>query len=171
MSKIEEIWKDIPNYEGLYQASTLGRIRSLTRTHLEKPIIRVASTDKDGYLKLVLVKNKQRKTFRVHRLVAETFIPNPENKPQVNHRDENPANNCVTNLEWMTPKENINYGTGIERRATPSRKRVRCIETGVIYSSITDAEIKTGISHAHLSLVCNKVNGNKTAHGYHWEFI
>ena len=151
--------------------SNLGNIKSLNYKHTNKEKLLSLSSDKDGYLKVHLVKNKSRKTYRVHRLVAEAFIPNPDNKPQVNHIDENPSNNEADNLEWMTAQENINYGTGIERRVRPSRKQVQCVETGEIYDSITDVCNKTGIPHSHISLICNKVNGNKTARGYHWKFI
>ena len=118
---MEEIWKDIPNFEGYYQASNLGRIRSVTRKAKVKilhndfrtikgQLISPAIT-KDGYLKVSLSKNHKRYYFKVHRLIAQTFIPNPHNYPVINHKDENKQNNCVNNLEWCSIKYNCNYGS------------------------------------------------------------
>ena len=101
---MEEIWKDIPGYEGLYQASNLGKIRSIYRY---KKILKQYKNY--GYLHVQLFKNKKQKYSRVHRLVAQTFIPNCENKPYVNHKDGNKQNNCVDNLEWCTAKENTHH--------------------------------------------------------------
>lgn len=100
---MEEIWKDIPNYEGLYQVSNLGRIRNAKT----KKIKNQRNTYKK-YLQVDLF-NKNQKTYRVHRLVAETFIPNPNNLPQVNHKDGNKQNNRVDNLEWITNYDNIQH--------------------------------------------------------------
>lgn len=97
-----ELWKDIPSYEGLYQASTMGRIRSLYTNKILKHEI-----SKNGYCKVTLCKNRVRKLCSVHRLVATTFLPNHNKKLQVNHKDGNKTNNCVDNLEWATSKENI----------------------------------------------------------------
>lgn len=109
----EEIWKDIPEYEGLYQVSNLGRIKSLPRKNnkriINKEIIKVFTKLPNGYLKVGLSKNGKTKYYFVHRLVAEVFIPNLENKPCVNHKDCNRKNNDVSNLEWVTHKENNSY--------------------------------------------------------------
>jgi DNA gyrase/topoisomerase IV subunit B len=107
---MKEIWKDIPGFENKYQASNLGRIKSLKDNHnkLRKKILFQAS-DQKGYLHVCLhIKNKG-KTYRVSRIIAKLFIPNPENKPQVNHKDGNKKNNNVANLEWNTGSENIKH--------------------------------------------------------------
>ena len=105
---MQEIWKDIKDYEGRYQVSNLGNVKSLKTNKL---LYCSKSGRTRKYLRVGLHKNKTRKMFSVHELVAKTFIPNPNNYPCINHKDENPSNNCVTNLCWCTYKENINYGT------------------------------------------------------------
>lgn len=108
----KEIWKDILGYEGLYQVSNFGRVKSFKfgKERILKP-----GTNKYGYLIVILCKNGKVKHFYVHRLVAEAFIPNPHNYPCVNHKDECKTNNNVTNLEFCTYTYNNNYGTKIER--------------------------------------------------------
>ena len=118
---MKEIWKDVPNYEGLYQVSNLGNVKSLDKyvnsgiknntSVKRKGQLLKQSLKKNGYLQVTLTHNNIRKYIGVHRLVAQTFIPNPNNLPVVNHKDENPLNNCVNNLEWCTQKYNCNYGT------------------------------------------------------------
>lgn len=107
---MEENWKDIEGYEGLYQVSNLGRVKRVTTGRVLK-----GCKDKDGYLRVDLCKNGKHKTHKIHRIVAQAFIPNPEHKPEVNHIDENKTNNMVSNLEWSTRKENCNHGTCHER--------------------------------------------------------
>lgn len=110
----QEIWKSIKGYEGLYEVSNLGRIKSLWygREKILKPY-----KNKDGYLQVILSKNGKVKNFRVHRLVAEAFIPNPMGLPEINHLDENKANNVINNIEWCDRNYNINYGSRTERMA------------------------------------------------------
>ena len=115
---IEE-WRPIEGYEGLYEVSNTGQVRSLDKydsmnRFLRGRILRLF-TDGLGYLRAQLYSNSKRKSFLVHRLVAQAFIPNPDNLPQVNHRDENPSNDNVDNLEWCDGKYNVNYGTRIDR--------------------------------------------------------
>ena len=101
-----EIWKDIKKFEGLYQVSNLGNVRSLKRNIILKPsIASYRKTKNDGYY----IVNLKSKPYYIHRLVAEAFISNSENKLQVNHIDGNKKNNCVDNLEWVTPSENLRH--------------------------------------------------------------
>lgn len=129
---MDEIWKDIVDYENLYQGSNLGRVRSVDRWvkdtngslrfyrgRILKPVI-----NGRGYLQVCLCKNGKVKKFTVHRLVAEAFLPNPDNLPEVNHKDENKLNNVVSNLEWCNSKYNNTYGTRIERVALKKKKTV-----------------------------------------------
>lgn len=106
-----EIWKDVDGFEGLYQISSYGKIKSLHYYGGDREKVLIPIKDKDGYLTIGIWKNKKRHSRKIHRLVAAAFIPNPENLPQVNHKDENPENNMVENLEWCTCRYNINYGT------------------------------------------------------------
>lgn len=111
-----EVWKDIPDYEGIYQASTLGRIKSLEKTlksrfgfrKMKGKILKV-NEKPNGYCYVILQDNLNTKTFRLHKLIALTFIPNPENKPQLNHINGIKTDNSVDNLEWCTAKENTNH--------------------------------------------------------------
>jgi hypothetical protein len=101
---LEEIWKDIKDYEGIYQVSNLGRIRNIEYNWLKAP-----SLHKGKYLRIQLYKDGKCKYCRVHRLVAEAFIPNPDNKKEINHKDLNASNNNVDNLEWINSEDNITH--------------------------------------------------------------
>ena len=117
-----EEWRTIKDYEGLYEISNMGRVKSLPKCaftsnpyftgyrHTKEKILK-GGTTKLGYKTVTLRKNGKGKFIYIHRLVAEAFIPNPNDLPEVNHKDENPANNCVDNLEWCTHIYNGNYGT------------------------------------------------------------
>lgn len=111
----EEIWRPVVGYEGLYEVSSYGRVRSLdrydSRNRFRKGRILKLSDNGRGYLIVGLHSNNKVKNFLVHRLVAEAFLPNPENLTEVNHKDEDKSNNCVDNLEWCNRNYNINYGT------------------------------------------------------------
>ena len=125
---IEE-WKDIKGYEGLYQVSNLGRVKSLK---FGKERILKTGVDRYGYISVNLYKNNKRKLCKVHRLVAEAFIPNLENKPEVNHLDEDKTNNMVSNLEWCTRNENVNHGTRNKRIS----KKLKVISKGTKIKAI-----------------------------------
>ena len=130
---MKEVWKDIAGYEGYYQVSNWGRVKSMERliTYTNSKAItshfpvkeRIISqkTDRYGYQKVSLKKDKARKLCSVHRLVAQAFIDNPDNLPLVNHKDENRGNNNAMNLEWCTNKYNLNYGNARERMAKAKR--------------------------------------------------
>lgn len=129
-----EIWKDIPNYEGLYEASNQGRVRSVegkttdSKLHGKRVWKSRILKEKDPQgrdVRVSLYKNKNKKSHLVHRLVAQTFIPNLENKPCINHIDGNPRNNHVSNLEWATYKENQNHA--FENDLVGTNKRIALI--------------------------------------------
>lgn len=114
-----EEWRDIDGYEGYYQVSNLGRVKGikLIRQYKKERILSQYLLDRGkGYYKVWLYKDKKRKMYYVHRLVAQAFIPNPNNYPDINHKDENPRNNVVDNLEWCTESYNMSFGTLQDRR-------------------------------------------------------
>lgn len=130
-----EIWKDIKGFEGLYQVSNEGRVKSLDHiivcnngkgiaTKLTKGKIKKFTEWTKGYKRVTLSKDGIEKQYSVHRLVAEAFIDNPYNLPCVNHKDENPSNNVWTNLEWCTHKYNMNYGTCQQRKSEKMKGRI-----------------------------------------------
>lgn len=120
---MEEIFKDIPGYEGLYQISNLGNVKSLHYNKSNRQVILKPRLNKKGYCRVGLHSKGESKDFFIHRLVAESFIPNPNNLSDVNHKDENKQNNCVNNLEWLSHRDNMNYGTIKERIAATLRKK------------------------------------------------
>lgn len=125
---MNEVWKDIEGYEGLYQVSNLGNVRSLNYGCTGEIKLLKQSTD-CGYKRINLYKNGKRERYLVHRLVAMTFIPNLDNLPMVNHKDEDKSNNNVNNLEWCTREYNMNYGTIKERLSESSKGKTRSEET------------------------------------------
>lgn len=175
-----ECWRWIPGFEGLYQVSTRGRVRSVDRwitypdgsKRFFKGRILKPTLDKYGYLLVTLSRDGKKRPFKIHRLVAMAFIPNPENKPQVNHLDENPCNNVVENLSWASAKENLTWGTGIERRAASLSKPVQAINpsTGEVvleFPSIIEAERK-GFNQGNIYSCCR--GKRKTHKGYMWRY-
>ena len=165
---MKEIWKDVEGYEGCYQVSNLGRVKSLNYNRTGKEKVLKACKSK-GYYYVILCKDSKQKNCSVHRLVATAFLPNPDNLPQVNHKDEDKTNNACFNLEWCDRKYNMNFGTRTKRSAEKRSKSVLCIETGKIYPSINQIGRDLGISIGHISDACNgKI---KTHKGFHWKYI
>ncbi len=171
---MEEIWKDIKNYEGLYQVSNLGRVKSLSRfikcrNGKRKTVTKILKQTSIRYAMLDLGKRNKK---IVHRLVAEAFIPNPNNKPQINHIDGNKLNNNAKNLEWCTQSENQihAYRTGLQKGYCKSQsgennpKNRPVIQMDMNnnfineYFSITEAQIQIGLSH--ISCVCRGVRNH-----------
>lgn len=169
---MKEIWKDIEGFEGLYQVSNMGRVRSLRRNIILKN--RITS----GYEMVLLYTNNIRKNYLVHRLVAHAFIPNPNNLPQVNHKDENKTNNCVDNLEWCDGKYNTNYGTGNKRRAQKQLNNKNKSKVVLQYSldgtfikewkSTMAVERNLGFCQSSISECCRNIR--KTAYSYIWKY-
>ena len=164
MMKINEIWKDCKGYEGLYQVSNLGRVWSIRSQRYLK-----GSYNKDGYIQVYLTaKNGKSKKEYIHRLVALVFLDNPNNLPQVNHKDEDKSNNCVDNLEWISIKDNANHGTRIERISKANSIPVYCFELDKIFYGAREAARELGINHSSISKACK--GQLKTAGGYLWEY-
>ena len=173
MKHIKEKWKDIIGYEGYYKVSNLGNILSLNykRTgHPQLLSLRIGHK-RNNYVDVMLTKNGKQKRYKIHRLVAEAFIPNPNNYPQVNHKDCNPLNNKVDNLEWCNAKYNINYSD----RSIKFGKTVGC---KVIQYSLKGEEIETfysigeaaRITGLHKTNIYDAVSGKqKTCGGYIWK--
>lgn len=167
---MSEKWADIKGFEGLYQVSNLGRVKSLPRQGTyATPHILVPSKDKNGYLHVGLLKNSIRKTKRVHRLVAEAFIDNPDKLPEINHKDENKQNNQVSNLEWCTRKYNVNYGSRTEKT---QKAVMQFNKAGVLVATYKGLnEIKRALKIKNVSNISNVCKGKrKSAYGYVWKF-
>ena len=161
-----EEWKDILDYEGLYKISNWGRVWSCR----QNKILTLHRCQSD-YVFIGLHKDGKVKTFRIHRLVAQHFIPNPDNLPEVNHIDEDKDNNRIDNLEWCDHKTNCNYGTRIARCVAGSSKPVVCVETGLIYPSGKYADMMFGNRQGSIAAVLSPKSRSKTAYGYHWEYL
>lgn len=174
-----EIWKDIKGYEGLYQVSNLGNVRSVKRNcnqryglrEVKERILKTGKTKK-GYLIVVLSKEQTTKSHAVHTLVANAFIPNVNNYPQINHIDENKENNNVNNLEWCTNKYNCNYGTRTIRQKQKVSKPVLQYDLKGNFikkwGSISEAAKNLKMCITCISYNCN--GKRKTAGGYIWKY-
>ena len=173
---MKEIWIDVPGFEGLYQVSNTGRIKSFKKSskhgcqaeHFLKPTL--AS---NGYYQVTLYGELKKKKFQVHRLIAQCFIPNPENLPQINHKDENPANNSADNLEWCTAAYNSAYGTArLRMMITKSKMVEQYLPSGQFlarYVCSSIAQEITGISHKLIQQCCS--GSIKSACGYVWRYV
>ena len=166
----QEEWKPIPGYEGLYDISNYGRVKSYQLDSNGK--ILSPGKDGSGYLFVILCKDGKTKLRRMHRLVAEAFIPNPNNFPQVNHMDECKENNYFGNLEWCTHKYNLSYGTRTRRMAEKiSKPVVQLDKKGNFISefeSLTEASKITGIDDGSICSCCNHKPGHYSAGGFIW---
>ena len=165
---MEEVWKDVKGYEGRYKVSNTGKVYSLISNK-----ILALRINKAGYSQINLYKDCDRKMFSIHRLVAQAFVPNPDNKPQINHIDEDKPNNNFNNLEWVTSKENNNHGTRLYRSAMKKRRAILCknIESGefIIYDSQISASHDLLIERTNIN---NTLRGRqKTTGGYTFEYI
>jgi hypothetical protein len=178
-----EIWKPIKGFEECYEVSNMGRVKSIARTRITKgggitnvnERILKQQIDKFGYCKVGLCKDGKHYYFKAHRLVAIAFIPNYENKPEINHKDGNKENNCVSNLEWNTSIENKRhaYETGLNGgEHIKNRKQVNQYDLHnnfiTTFPSISEAERKTGIRQSSIWMCCNF--RYKTAGGYIWKY-
>ena len=154
-----EFWKDIKDYEGLYQINNIGQVKSLRNNKILKPW-----KLKGGYLQVTLSKNGEAKRFLIHRLVAEAFLPNEEELPEVDHINNDKTDNRVANLQWISKIENNRKKeTGI---MIP--RRIICIETGEIFETVTAAAKSVNRNH---STMCNHLRGKyKTCAGKHFKY-
>lgn len=163
---MKEIWKEILGYENLYEVSNLGKVRNMRTGRILKP-----GPDKDGYLLICLYKNGRRTTNKLHRLVAQAFLPN-SSKPQINHKDEDKTNNCVNNLEWCDAKYNANYGT--RNKKVSERNGIPVLQFNMQgdlikeFPSLHSAALSLGISKQAIWSSCNNIN--KTCCGFIWKY-
>lgn len=195
-SSEHEIWRPVVGYEGLYEVSNLGRVRSMGHyvtqngncgtpfTRFYKGRIIHATCSHNGYEALTLSNGSKRESKSVHRLVAEAFIPNPENLPQVNHKNEVKNDNRAENLEWCTVAYNVTYGHRTEKAARARSKPVLQITRGgtvvASFLSIHSAAEETGIYYRNIYAVANRTkrfdkskrgNTRKTAGGFVWVYL
>lgn len=157
---MNEIYKDIKNYEDLYEVSDTGLVRNKVSGKILKP-----GRNKCGYLYVNLCKDGKYKSIRVHRLVAEAFIPNLDNKPEVDHIDKNRSNNNVDNLRWVNHQENIDYSKS--KPVCQYSLDGRLLNT---YKSAVEASRQTGINRQCINNCCNNLIGYKSAGNFIWKF-
>jgi len=178
----KEIWKPIEKLNGLYEVSNLGRVRSVERTviHKDGKIARYKErilkqcASKKGYMRVYPTVNGKKYNFQVHRLVAEAFVPNPENKQQVNHKDGNKKNNRADNLEWVTNDENELHANinGLRAEQHTPRKVAQYTLDGklvAVYRSTYQASKATGIKDSRIGDVCH--GSRHTCYGFIFKFV
>lgn len=170
-----EVWKPIDGYEGLYECSTEGRVKSLLNKN--NPLILKPRIDKDGYLKVILYKKDGGIEYRVHVLIARTFIPNPNNLPQVNHINEVKDDNNVNNLEWCDAKYNDNFGARNSKisqskmnNPKTSKSIQEILDDGTIknYPSLREAERQGRGGHSNIS---DAIETGRKFNGSYWKYI
>ena len=156
--------KDVKGYEGLYAVTSCGKVWSYRRQKFLKPRV-----NRGGYLYVNLSKNGKAKSYVVHRLVAEAYIPNPDNLPMINHKDECKTNNCLQNLEWCDASYNINYGTRNEKVAISLK--IPIIQFDLDGNFIREWPSATDVGKEVNSNICECLKGRrKTAIGYIWKY-
>lgn len=160
------IRRAIPGYEGLYSATMDGRIYSERGRKYLRP-----ANDNHGYQRVVLCKDGKPKNYRVHRLVAMTWISNLENLPQINHKNEIKTDNRVSNLDWISAKDNNNYGSHNERSAISRGKPVYCVELDKTFYSINAVAKELCISVGSLCRTLNAHNGKCVYNGLHFKYV
>lgn len=171
----KEIWKDIPEYEKLYQVSNLGRVKSFCKNKQEGNILSFSINPK-GYYQIILTKSKKPKNWLVHRLVAIAFIPNPNNLPQVNHIDGNKQNNCVNNLEWITNEDNMKHARA-NHLYPDGKDRITCRKVNQYdldgnfikqWDYVKGIEKELGFDNRTICRCCREKR--PTAYGYKWKY-
>lgn len=170
-----EIWKPVLGYEGLYEISNLGRVKSLNYNHTGKEQILKQKLNKFNRLNVTLYKHKKQKMHQVHRLVWEAFNGEIPTEFQINHIDENPKNNDLNNLNLMTPKENSNWGTHIERVAQKTRKKIQQFDLNgnlvTEFSSLTEASEHLNMGYKACGNISNCLKGRyRHAYGFIWKY-
>ena len=154
--------KDIKGYEGLYAITSCGKVWSYRSSKFLKPEQTI-----NGYLRVSLAKKQKYRHCLIHRLVAQAYLENPNGLPQVNHKDENKTNNCLSNLEWISTAANINYGTRNEKIS----KTIYCIELNKTFKSLNAASRELKIPSPCICNVLKHRGYRKTAGGYHWRYV
>lgn len=171
-----EVWMDIPHYEGLYQVSNQGRVKALPRERtnhtggkwIQPEKMMAITIDQDGYHRVSLTStNGIRKTERVHRLVALAFIDNPEGKSEVNHINCIRGDNRIENLEWVTREENNAY---VSQCGNKSNKKIKCVETGEVFNTSTDAARANGGDSGNIRKSARS-QGRSSVYGFHYIYI
>lgn len=162
-----EEWRPVVGYEGLYEVSNLGRVKSLKRARVH---IMTGTVNRDGYRLVLLSDGHKTLGKSVHRLVAQAFIPNPHNYTVVNHIDGDKLNNNVKNLEWCTHSENTLHSMYI-LGGNASCVRIKCVETGEIFNSISAAARATGRNRKSIAEAADYTRGKNESCGIHWEWV
>ena len=164
---MNEVWRDIEGYEGLYQVSDHGQVKSLRYDKIMKPVL----NEVNGYLRVMMTGKEGRKNEYIHKLVAKTFIPNPHNLPEVNHKCEDRLDNRVSQIEWCNRAYNCNYGNRV--KGSKKVKPVAIVsDSGTIqkvFKNATEAERETGVERRLIGFCCQ--GRTKTAGGLKWRYL